>query len=229
MTREEKEKIIADCEHMSFDFELFGRPTKALCLDAVKNILDDISESESEIDDTTKNNITENCIACKYDEDDWATERCQRCLAGDSQFELDDALIEPTTKNDSRGECMNFPHTFDEFANEYGFKDKEEVYSNGGELIPVFRVKQWLEHIQEPRWIPVSERLPEKLTEVLIAFGDSESEFDVAYMRKTFNDAYKKQEVENEWVSCMGDTTYADFEVVAWMPIEPYKAESEEV
>ena len=64
--------------------------------------------------------------------------------------------VEPATKDDSRGECMNFPHTFDEFANEYGFKDKEEVYSNGDELIPVFRVKQWLEHIQEPRkghWI----------------------------------------------------------------------------
>ena len=67
MTREEKEKIIAECEHMSFDFELFGRPTKALCLDAVKNILNDISESEyisndnseteSEIEPTTNNSI----------------------------------------------------------------------------------------------------------------------------------------------------------------------------
>lgn len=57
---------------------------------------------------------------------------------------------EPTAKDDSCSECMKFSHTFDEFANEYGFKDKEEVYTNGSELIPVFRVKQWLEHIQEP-------------------------------------------------------------------------------
>lgn len=45
------------------------------------------------------------------------------------------------------GEIMDFPNTFDEFAKSYGFKDKKEVYTNGSELIPVFRVKQWLEHI----------------------------------------------------------------------------------
>ena len=45
------------------------------------------------------------------------------------------------------GERMGFPSTFDEFAKNYGFRDKEEIYTNGSELIPVFRVKQWLEHI----------------------------------------------------------------------------------
>ena len=103
------------------------------------------------------------------------------------------------------GELMDFPETFEEFAKQYQIIDKQEVYTNGAELIPVFRVKQWLEHIsttkndlgvdcisrqevlrllansigktntylqtkvlkmssvtpQEPRWIPVSERLPE--------------------------------------------------------------------
>ena len=44
---------------------------------------------------------------------------------------------------------MTFPKTFDEFAKEYGFTDKEQVYTNGAELIPIFRVKQWLEHIDE--------------------------------------------------------------------------------
>lgn len=43
-------------------------------------------------------------------------------------------------------EQMEFPKTFDEFVSEYGFKDKEEVYTNGSDLIQVFRVKQWLEH-----------------------------------------------------------------------------------
>ena len=46
---------------------------------------------------------------------------------------------------------MTFSNTFDEFAKEYGFKDKEEVYTNGAELIPVFRVNQWLEHILKTR------------------------------------------------------------------------------
>ena len=45
-------------------------------------------------------------------------------------------------------EKMEFPNTFDEFVESYGFKDNEEVYTNGSELIPVFRVKQWLDHIE---------------------------------------------------------------------------------
>lgn len=80
----------------------------------------------------------------------------------------------------------------------------------------------------EPKWIPVSERLPDKLQDVLITFYDAEGEYDVAYMRKTFNETYKAHGSENEWVSSMGETTYADYEVSAWMPIEPYKAGSED-
>lgn len=47
-------------------------------------------------------------------------------------------------------EQMEFPNTFDEFAKEYGFKDDKEIYTNGSELITIFRVKQWLEHINKP-------------------------------------------------------------------------------
>lgn len=43
-------------------------------------------------------------------------------------------------------EEMEFPETFEKFAKEYGFKDDKEVYTNGSDLIPIFRVKQWLEH-----------------------------------------------------------------------------------
>ena len=43
-------------------------------------------------------------------------------------------------------EMMTFPETFEEFAEEYGFVDEKEVYTNGSELIAIFRVKQWLEH-----------------------------------------------------------------------------------
>lgn len=73
-------------------------------------------------------------------------------------------------------------------------------------------------------WIPCEKRLPDKLQDVLITFYDADGEYDVAYMRKTFNATYKAQGSENEWVSSMGETTYADYEVSAWMPIEPYKA-----
>lgn len=44
---------------------------------------------------------------------------------------------------------MEFPKTFDEFANDYGFTDDKEIYTNGSHLIPVFRVKQWLDHIEQ--------------------------------------------------------------------------------
>lgn len=45
------------------------------------------------------------------------------------------------------GDEMIFPDTFDEFVDLYGFIDTKEVYTNGSQLIPVFRVKQWLEHV----------------------------------------------------------------------------------
>ena len=41
---------------------------------------------------------------------------------------------------------MTFPKTFDEFAEQYKIVDQEEVYTNGSELIQIFRVQQWLEH-----------------------------------------------------------------------------------
>lgn len=43
---------------------------------------------------------------------------------------------------------MEFPKTFKEFAEDYGFKDEKWAYTNGAELIPVFRVEQWLDHIE---------------------------------------------------------------------------------
>ena len=47
-------------------------------------------------------------------------------------------------------EQMKFPDTFEEFVEQYGFIDSEEIYTNASWLIPVFRVNQWLEHIQKP-------------------------------------------------------------------------------
>ena len=44
------------------------------------------------------------------------------------------------------GDMMSFPNTIDEFLDDYSFKDKEEVYTNGSMLIPTFRVKQGIEH-----------------------------------------------------------------------------------
>lgn len=54
---------------------------------------------------------------------------------------------------------MEFPETFDEFAEQYGFKDEKQIYTNGTELIPVFRVKQWLEHDEENWYKLIGESL----------------------------------------------------------------------
>lgn len=43
-------------------------------------------------------------------------------------------------------EIMEFPENLDEFIKQYSFKDEKEIYTNGSELIHVFRIKQWYEH-----------------------------------------------------------------------------------
>ena len=48
------------------------------------------------------------------------------------------------------GECMSFPEKPEEFIKQYMFKDTEEIYTNGSELIPVFRVNQMIEHYFNP-------------------------------------------------------------------------------
>ena len=43
-------------------------------------------------------------------------------------------------------EAMEFPKNILDFINDYSFEDRDEVYTNGSELIQVFRVIQALEY-----------------------------------------------------------------------------------
>lgn len=43
-------------------------------------------------------------------------------------------------------EEMEFPDALDEFIKQYSFIDREQIYTNGSELIQTFRIKQWEEH-----------------------------------------------------------------------------------
>ena len=46
------------------------------------------------------------------------------------------------------GETMQFPKTFIDFIEQYEFKDKEEIYTNGSLLISSFRVQQaWMHYM----------------------------------------------------------------------------------
>lgn len=44
-------------------------------------------------------------------------------------------------------DMMAFPDTVEEFMENYKIVDTDEVYTNGAELVPIFRMKQWFEHL----------------------------------------------------------------------------------
>jgi hypothetical protein len=43
-------------------------------------------------------------------------------------------------------EIMEFPQTVEEYMEQYKIVDSKEIYSNGMEMVPIFRMKQWFEH-----------------------------------------------------------------------------------
>lgn len=53
------------------------------------------------------------------------------------------------------GEVMQFPKTVEEFMEKYKVVDTEHVYTNGTELVPIFRMEQWFEHLRHGKWICV--------------------------------------------------------------------------
>lgn len=55
-------------------------------------------------------------------------------------------------------ENMQQYDSFEEFIEAFSFKDSAEVYSNGVMLIPVFRVKQWMQHVQKKQEIMQQDR-----------------------------------------------------------------------
>ena len=70
-------------------------------------------------------------------------------------------------------EQMNFPKYIHEFLESYSFIDKQEVYTNGAKLIPLFRVEQALKHYSQPKvseWISVEEELPKEKGEYLVTY-----------------------------------------------------------
>ena len=53
-------------------------------------------------------------------------------------------------------DMMTFPDTVEEFMEQYKTVDTEQIYSNGIEYVPIFRMRQWFEHKPERKkgkWI----------------------------------------------------------------------------
>lgn len=69
-------------------------------------------------------------------------------------------------------DIMEFPNTMKEFIDSYSFKDSEEIYTNGAELIPVFRVEQGLEHYAKEIRANAIDDLMEKVSECFISDAD---------------------------------------------------------
>ena len=83
------------------------------------------------------------------------------------------------------------------------------------------------------RWVPVSERLPEEDTEVLISYRYKEGEGDTSHVNidiTTYGQMYfggNKVGNNKHWRAPF-EYFHSNYEVIAWMPLpEPYKEEAE--
>lgn len=48
-------------------------------------------------------------------------------------------------------DMMVFPDTVEEFMEQYKMVDRDQVYSNGTEYVPIYRMNQWFDHIKAQR------------------------------------------------------------------------------
>ena len=54
-------------------------------------------------------------------------------------------------------EAMTFPDTVEEFMDSYKIVDTEQVYTNGTEMVSIYRMRQWFQHEPERKkgkWLP---------------------------------------------------------------------------
>lgn len=61
-------------------------------------------------------------------------------------------------------EVLIMPKTIEELYNQYGFRDYLEIYSNGTQYIPLFRIKQWLEMNGYDKAIDKQTSIPPEVT-----------------------------------------------------------------
>lgn len=110
---------------------------------------------------------------------------------------------------------MMFPNTVEEFMEQYKMVDTEQIYSNGIEYVPIFRMEQWFAHQADiPRWIPVTERLPEEEGQYLVS---CDTDYGVEVGR-----FYIDEDGERYFGCDWNDPE----DIEAWMPLPaPYREE----
>lgn len=128
------------------------------------------------------------------------------------------------------GQQMEFPETFEEFAEYYGFKDDKKVYTNGSDLIQILRVKQWIYESDKRanKWIPISEGLPKEFEFVNVTCHSLIDDRD-DWVAETVYIPQPSDSPYSDWGN-IPMLNWGECEVVAWMHRdipEPYKAEKE--
>lgn len=140
---------------------------------------------------------------------------------------------------------MIFPDTVEEFMEQYEIIDTKQVYTNGIEFVPIFRMKQWFEHLPSTQpekmsdltgWRKVGNDLfpadgQECLVTVQITKDISRVEL-ATYSTDLYTvDDYDFEDCKGKpgWYHCDGDFGYVETRnVVAWMPApEPYREEGD--
>ena len=71
-------------------------------------------------------------------------------------------------------DCMTFPDTVEEFMEQYKVVDTEHIYTNGSEFVPIFRMKQWFEHL------PSEQSEPEAISKWKKEFREYVDSLDIA-------------------------------------------------
>lgn len=119
------------------------------------------------------------------------------------------------------GDIMEFPETVEEFMEEYKMVDKHEIYSNGTEYVPIFRMEQWFEHCRTrsdtaKRCIDVDELIKDLKRQYMFLFGTDEIPNGIQGVIENFPtaDVVDKKECskcvfypfkqlrESEWIPC---------------------------
>ena len=97
---------------------------------------------------------------------------------------------------------MEFPDTWEEYEKEYGFEDKEQVYTNGSRLISCSRVKQWLDYKEK-----VIDDIRTEIEEqkIIIHSKAFESEYKIPMLNGQLSGISKALDIINKYIGGKND------------------------
>jgi len=81
---------------------------------------------------------SESCRGCRYEPRCSHEEPCGSCS--------NNYVNKYEGRRKGMADMMTFPETVDEYMEQYKITDTKQIYTNGAELVPIFRMKQWFEH-----------------------------------------------------------------------------------